>query len=247
MKKLLVLLFLLPLLFIGSNVSAANDYVRDNANELSSTEESNLESQIINVYNETEVEIFILTFDSLPGYGAYGRKDAADQHMNELYPTSNPPVVVIVINTDIYDRGIEIRAYGLAEDYISDQEAYNMTGGNVLTNLTNGNYYNALTELVDLLEEEILSSKLFKAILPHIIIAVSAIVVAIIVLTSVIFSRGGSRTVSGATYIDRSKARVLGSYDRYMRTTVSKTPRSSNSSGGSSGGGRSSSGGGRSF
>ncbi len=253
MKKLLVLIiFIIPMFFITQNVYSTSpinnvEYVVDETgSRLSSSQISTLTSTVLEMKEEYDIDIHIVIASSVNEHIV----SYSNRYISDIYGTTNVDAILIVL-ADYYiysdgstKRQIEISCYGDVDKLISSNDAYNLTGDAVYDYFVAYQYYNCLTQLLIDMDEEIASSILFNKILPHLIIGGIAIVVAAAVVVSSIFSRGGKKTISNYTYMDKNSAKILGRYDRYVRTTVTRTPKQS-SSGGSGGGGGRSSGGGR--
>ncbi|MFI3252119.1 MAG: TPM domain-containing protein [bacterium] len=234
---------------IGAELLSSTNYVIDDANTFSTTELSSL-NQLCSTYtNEYSIYTYVLTYS-----GVIYESDAIRNSESFIYSRhGNDTVDAIVIVAGVSSTSggsyIGVECFGKISTYISNNDAYNLTGGEVFSNLKQGNWHTGIEMLINDSYSHIDTKMLMYSILPHAIIGVIAIVVTIGLVVSLVSSRGSRITVSHNTYNEPGSAQVLGGYDRYITTTRTKVRIQSSSGGsgggGSRGGGRS--GGGRSF
>ena len=277
-------LFLTMLLaFCGTNfftqtakAAADIDHVQDLADILTDDEEAKLREDCISYSDLNEIDIFILTTNSVPKNRKVYIEDFYDSHDDIL-----TDAVFVLVNMDPDARGVEMQGYGQCEFSLSDDRIDNVLDG-IVPYLSDGAYYDAFcyylqevdyymsieatsdyvhTEQDNINYDEYYAEEVeltpFEYIIFNLIIAAGAggVFTLIIVIIS-LFRRGGSVTTNRNTYMDVSNSRVLGHWDRYIRTTTTRRRKpkdddndrgSSFIGGGVSSGGNSHSGGGRSF
>lgn len=228
--------------------------VYDGANVYSTSNITKIESMSKEIFDKYEINLHVRTYGE-QGLNSYTAGIYADEFVSENYGSDIyfQDVIVIVFGVNPANttggNHVEIISYGIASNYISSNEAYDLTGGTVFSYLQKLEWYNATIELIADINSHISFTLLLGNLLPHAIILGIALLAAIAYVASLVSSRGGRSTVSHSTYTKPGSNRLLGRYDRYLRTTVTRTPIQSSSSGGGGrgggGGGRSS--GGRSF
>ncbi len=253
MKKLLVALIIICSgLFLFKPVSAstisASDIVWDNGNLLTSSEISKIVEKSNKMYKSNEFYVHVYTETSTNSFNSSYAIAKSDEMMIELYNSLYVDAIIIFLgvssSTTYNANAIEISCYGNVDRYISSTSAYNVTGGSALEYLQSEEWYDAIDTMIDSLNTKIFLMKL----MPHGVILLIALGASIAFAFSLAKNNGSRVTVSHRTYLKEGTAGLLGHYDRYVRTTVTRTPRSTSSSGGGrSGGGGRSSGGGRSF
>lgn len=255
-----------------TDVWTAMEYIQDEADILTDAEEAELWASCMSTSKENDISIFILTTNSVPTNRKLYIEDFYDTNVNSILTDS----VIILVNMDPNNRGVEIQGYGLCEFSISDDRIEKILD-EIVPFLSAGEYYGAFSTYIfevdkymsieatsdyvhteeDNLnynenyyyEEETGSSFVFNLL-------ISAGIAAIIVIIMLVNSKG-KVTVNRNTYMDPKTSRLLGHWDRYIRTTTTKRrkPQENHSSGGGSRGGgggvsrggHSHSGGGRSF
>lgn len=261
------------------SVAAAIDHVQDLADILSSEEEEALREECSFIGEAQEIDIIILTTDYT--------KDTRKAYLEEFYDSHDDVLsdaVLILVDMDPDNRGVEIQGYGQCEFSISDDRIEAILD-EIVPYLSDGDYYNAFSAYIykvdnymsmevgsnyvhteednlnynenyyeDAQAEEVsfLDLTLFNLLIAAVVGGIS---VGIMALTT-IFSKS-KMTTNGNTYINAKNSRVLGHWDRYIRTTTTRTPKPQNNNphnggsgfggGGVSGSGHSHSGGGRSF
>ena len=255
-----------------ARAAADIDHVQDLADILTADEEESLREECISIGDLNEIDIFILTTNSVP--------ENRKVYIEEFYDTHDDVLtdaVILLINMDPDKRGAEIQGYGQCEFSISD-DRIELILDEIIPYLSDGDYFGAFSSYIYEVDyymsieatsdyvhteadNEYYNENYNEEPLTHgdyIIfnLFVSVIVGAVSVLIMVIvnaFSRG-KVTTNRNTYMDTSNSRVLGHWDRYIRTTTTRTRKpkdngghSSGLGGGVSSGGHSHSGGGRSF
>ncbi|MFI3329827.1 MAG: hypothetical protein R3Y05_05005 [bacterium] len=248
MKKIIVFLglILLPIFFINNvNANEVVGRIEDNANIFSTTQVQNLDNVITDIYNEFDLDVHFITLEK----SYVDEVSYAHSYLREYYyDIYTAEALVIVFSLQEYNssqnRRLEFVRFGdypetILTDFGIDQMTleFSNTVKNRLDPNVNESYYSASINLLNNVYSTISSKLLMNKIMPHIIILVISIIVSALVATVLVFNRGTKSTVSSRTYMNRESARVLGRYDRYMRSTHVRIPIETNSS--SSGGGRS--------
>lgn len=278
----LVLFLTMLLAFCGTNLftqtakaAADIDHVQDLADILTDEEEASLREDCISYGDLNEIDIFILTTNSVPKNRKVYIEDFYDSHADIL-----TDAVFVLVNMDPDERGVEMQGYGQCEFSLSDDRIDQLLDG-IVPYLSDGAYYDAFcyylqevdyymsieatsdyvhTEQDNINYDEYYAEEVeltpFEYIVFNLIVAAGASgVLTLIIFIISLFRRGGSVTTNRNTYMDVSNSRILGHWDRYIRTTTSRRPKpkdnnssgSSHIGGGVSSGGSSHSGGGRSF
>ena len=254
-----------------TNIWTTIEYIQDEANILTDAEESELWANCLSVSKKHNISIFILTTNSVPTNRKLYIEDFYNRNVNSILADS----VFILVNMDPNNRGVEIQGYGLCEFWISD-DRIEIILDEVVPFLSASEYYGAFSSYISEIDKymalepasnsihteednlnynenyynETKRKGAFFSVLFNLLI--STVIAGIIVMIMVINSKG-KVTVNQNTYLDPKNSRVLGHWDRYIRTVVTKKhkPKENNSSssggGGRSSGGHSHSGGGRSF
>lgn len=262
-----------------SFTAADIDHVQDLADILTDEEEEALREECISIGEAHEIDIFILTTDYTD--------DTRKAYLENFYDTNDDilsDAVLILVDMEPDNRGVEIQGYGQCEFSISDsrieamldeivpylsEEDYSAAFFTYIDKVDsymsveassdyvhteqdnrnyNENYYEDSQEKEPSMLEQSLTNLFIAAVIGGISVAVMTI--------TTVFSRT-KMTTNGNTYIDSKHARVLGHWDRYIRTTTTRTRKPQNNNNNSSGtgfggggvssGGHSHSGGGRSF
>ena len=255
-----------------TNIWTSIKYIQDEANVLTDAEEAELWANCMSISKKHDISIFILTTNSVPTNRKLYIEDFYDTNINSILVDS----IIILVNMDRNNRGVEIQGYGLCEFWISD-DRIEIILDKIVTFLSASEYYGAFSTYISEVdkymalepasnsihtEEDNLNYSenyynetkikgMFLGVLFNLLI--STVIAGIIVMIMVINSKG-KVTVNQNTYLDPKSSRVLGHWDRYIRTTVTKKPKpkennnsTSRGGGGRSSGGHSHSGGGRSF
>ena len=271
LSLLLLLTFFISFFSFQTVEGAANiEHVQDLADILTDEEEQQLSNECISSGDLSQIDILILTTNKVPENRKLYLEDFYDKHADVL-----TDAVLILVNMDPEKRGVEIQGYGLCEFWISD-DRIEIILDEVVPFLSASEYYGAFSSYISEIDKymalepasnsihteednlnynenyynETKTKGAFFSILFNLLI--STVIAGIIVMIMVINSKG-KVTVNQNTYLDPKNSRVLGHWDRYIRTVVTKKhkPKENNSSssggGGRSSGGHSHSGGGRSF
>ncbi len=286
---LLVAMLLLVNFMVPSSVALAQadiDHVQDEADILTDEEEAYLRDECAYVGEAQEIDIIILTTD----YTTDSRKRYLEDFYDAHYPQITDAVLILV-DMDPSNRGVEIQGYGQCEFSISDDRIERILD-QIVPYLSNGAYYDAFYNYINLVDnymsmeatsdyvhteednqkyvedniyypeydytqseaykKEIFKQKtLFNLLIG---VVVGAVSVGIMLINS-----KGKITINSNTYRDPKNTRLLGHWDRYIRTTTTRTRKPENNNhphggggggfggGGVSHGGHSHSGGGRGF
>ena len=250
------------------------DHVQDLADILTDDEEENLREECISVGDLNEIDIFILTTDSVPENRKVYIENFYDTHDDVL-----TDAVLLLVNMDPDKRGVEIQGYGQCEFSLSDDRIDSILD-NIVPYLSDGDYFGAFSAYISEVDyymsieatsdyvhteadneyydenynEEPLTPVDYIIFNLFVSVFIGGIATLIVVLVNALGR--GSMTTNRNTYMDTSNSRVLGHWDRYIRTTTTRRRKpkdngggghSSHIGGGVSSGGHSHSGGGRSF
>ncbi|MEG2513022.1 MAG: TPM domain-containing protein [Acetivibrio sp.] len=273
-----LLILCLCFLCCGTNVMAAEEqnppleYVVDGADIFSDEEETQLLAECQALFESQDIHAVLLTTNSIDS--------TRKQYIEDYYDSREEVLgdaVLLLINMQSDDRGVEIQGYGSCEFTISDDRISSILD-EILPYLKEAAYYDAASAFLQLCDfyisqgastnqqhtqadndaynevnnphasrDAFIKQSFFNLMIGLILGAVVVFIMA--------YQSGGKMTASQSTYLDSGSSKVLGHYDRYIRTTTSRIPKpkpQDNSSGsgfggGVSSGGNSHSGGGSSF
>ncbi len=241
-------------------------HVTDDASIFTDTEKEDLEEQCNQFYESNNVNVVILTTNSID----VTRKEYMEAYYNSM-DTVLSDAVILLINMDPNDRGVELQGYESCEYTLSDDRAEAVLDA-IYPYLKDGAYFDSITEFLqevdyyvnleptttyqhteqdnqDYNEDYYADSQSsdsetsFAAkSLRNLAIAV---VMAVVIVFIMAYNSGGRMTANQSVYLDASHSRILGQYDHYIRTTTTRVPKPKpqNNSGGGFGGGGVSSGG----
>lgn len=262
----------LSVLAILLAVSAANSItayaapgdqkIYDNYGLFTDEEAAALEESCIQYGEEGKVDIVIVTEDGLNGKT---RKKYMEDFYDEKgfgYESEFGSSVILLINMDSGDRGVEIQGYGDAEYYVNDDRIEHILDG-IVPMLSRGKYYKAMLKFTEETAYYMNQTDFGKYYFdPDSIIFFNiffqlgaAAVIGGVAVGIMAFNSGGRVTVNNYTYLDEQNSGVVAHLDDFIRTTTTRVRKPSNNSGGGrssggggiSAGGHSHSGGGRSF
>lgn len=259
----------------SENKSTAFFQLTDEAGLLTRDQHENLEEKGRAASEANGIGIYIIIMDEIAGTRKSWLEDYYD---SQVYDVS-PDAALLLINMDPSDRGLEIQGYGQCEFNLSDDRIESLLdqivpylqsedyGGAAAHYIEQVNYYMELGPATNYKHtqadndnynenyyEDKKKDKLLGKTLRNLLLGIAAGAITVGVMA---YHSGGRITTSQGTYLSESDSRILGRWDRYIRTTTTRRPKpkqdnSSGSShsgggGGVSSGGHSHSGGGRSF
>lgn len=244
----------------SNNVFTNLQYLYDEGLLLSDIEAEEINKQCKELSEIYDINILVVT----------NKKEDNDpkKYIENLYDENEKfwkDAVILYIN--MTTRGVRIDGYGACEfifdtdvidnmldnitPYLADEDCYN----GILTYLTNVDTIMSqpANANVDSIVEKNNSSTFIKRTLINLVIS---LIIGGIVVGIMGYNSSGRMTANGSTYIDPKHSRILGQWDRYIRTTTTRVPKPKQNSndtdgfgggGGISSGGNSHSGGGRNF
>lgn len=229
----------LALIWIPQPVQASLDdkKVYDDGDLLNDGEEQQLEELCRKYGKKSKLDIVIVTMNdsSLPDCEIYledlydSKKFGFDQEFGDT--------VMIVV--DLARRNVAIQGYKKAETYLA-QDRGDIIRNKITPDLTAGNYSDAFEQYIKLSAEYF---KIHPSISPNNPILqlwfqlLLAVIIGAVIVAIMAANAGTKMTAGGTTYLDPSNSKVLGRYDRYIRTTTTKVRKPQESSGGGGGGG----------
>jgi len=269
--KLTGILFLIFffLCISAPKVSFASEvtHVTDDASIFTDTEKEDLEEQCRQFYESNNVNVVVLTTNSID----VTRKKYIEAYYDPM-ETVLSDAVILLINMDSSDRGIELQGYGSCE-YTMSNDRGEMVLDAIAPYLQDGAYFDSMTEFLQEVDYYVnleptttyqhteqdnqnynedyytdrqnSNSKTSFAAKSLRNLAI-AVVMAVVIVFIMAYNSGGRMTANQGVYLDASHSRILGQYDHYIRTTTTRVPKpkpQNNSSGGGFGGGGVSSGG----
>ena len=249
-KKLLkyniFLVFVLFIIYIPVHSTAsAETIIQDDAGILSPNKEPEIQSLCDKIYKEYNTSVYIWTDNSISGSDDFG------SIMEQFVAShSNKDVIILMVGMYPGDRIYEIQGYGTAQVMLTNKRCSKILDY-MHSDMADGNYSDAVKTFCQKAYkymgkppklDNIIFSPLFQLII--------CLVAGIVPVSVIAYNSGGRTTTNSNTYLDKNNSRVIGSFDRYTHTTVTRTPKPKNntsSSAGGGGGSSHSSGGGRSF
>ncbi len=236
------LLMLIALIWPGTaaTVAAAASHVVDMAGLLDESEEEELEDLILQVREEQQLDLAVVTTQGTDG--KYIR-DYADDYYDENgygYDESGTGIILVV---DMSSRQFWISTAGRAIDFFTDTRIDAMLD-DVYSEFSDGDYYDGCVVFVEDADrymnvppgQRVRRPPSLMGVLIRLLIsaAVGAVVVAIMVK-----SRGGKTSVNEDTYMSPGESRINVREDRFVRRTVVTRRMPKAESGSSSGSGSS--------
>jgi uncharacterized protein len=225
--------------------------IYDDAELLSTSELSDLNSMCISYGNDAGIGIFILTHNDSSSVD--GEIYIENFYDSTLYGNYTDSVILLI---DMSRRDMVLEGYGTAETYIHSQRGDSLLQ-DMKPDLSNGDYaaafetfikeskaymkdtsdpnysrgYTTATENNDYSKQDSILMNIWLQL--GISLAIGAIAVGIMA-----YNAGGRMTVGGNTYIDQGHSGLIGRRDDYIRTTVTRVrkPQNNNSGGGFHGG-----------
>lgn len=253
---------------VEDTIASDSARVFDQAGLFTEDQVQQLETSASEIFSGHQIDVIILTTLQIPGTRKQYLEDYYDSRDTELSDS-----LLLLLNMDPEDRGIEIQGYGSCE-YTFPYERLETMLDAIFPYLKAGDYYGGMEEFITLAKQFIeegsaaaanpsslqtpqeysgqesvpASASVSGKPVPHVRNLIIAVVIAVFTVGVMFYSSSGRMTAHQGTYLDSSNSRLLGSYDRYVRTTTSRRHKPKpQESGGHSSGGHSHSGSGRSF
>lgn len=241
MKKLvwsltiLFLVALLPLPVAAEN--PATTHVYDEANLLSDLHIEELETIAAEYGEKLHIDfIFFTREDESTFIGNY---------MDDFYDEKAPGYDkahgrAVLVGVDMIGRDIVIDAHSDVKEHL-DPDRLTMIRDKITSDLTNGNYIEAFTNVIYLTDKYMKfkpgvnpNNPIYKTSVQFVI----ALILGGVVVGAMLFRMNPRMTTNAGTYHDSNNSEILGKRDRYIRTTVTKRrkPKQNKGGGGSSGG-----------
>lgn len=248
-KTIICFLFILIIITLNTQpVFGALKNITDDANLFNAQESAALDKSIKEIKAEYGFDIFILTRSSIIG--------TREKYMDSYVLANNEYIkdaVLILINMDPSNRGVQIQGYGTGSKIINNTKI-ELILDKIVPHLSNANYYTAMRVFIEKVEGYVKKgipsdfSLAFESV-PHSQNFIVALVISGIIVGVLVYKSEGRDTTNFRTYSQNGN--ILGRQDRYTHTTTTRVRKPQNnggsggSGGGGGGGGRSS--GGRSF
>ncbi|MBC8589851.1 TPM domain-containing protein [Wansuia hejianensis] len=232
--SLMIVFILISNIALGQ--SDSKERVYDFANLLSKEEKEKLENLSSKYSAKRKTDFIILTISDPMG------KDIVD-YMEDFYDEEGLGYDKIHGNTailtiDMENRDVYLAGFYEAKKYLDDSRL-DIIRDKISSDLSEGQYYDAFYTFIKtsykymgirpgVNPENILFKFWFQIIV--------SLVVGGISVGAMAYNSGGRVTVSGRTYEDPSKSRIISRRDNYLRTNISKRkkPSDNNSNGGGS-------------
>lgn len=243
-KYTLVLFFCIA----AGRAASAETIIQDDAGIIADSKEIEMQNLCDRIYKKYSTSVYIWTSPNISGSMDFGYE--MEQF---VLAHKNTDVIILMIGMYPGDRIYEIQGYGVAQDMLTDKRCSKILDY-MYDDMADGQYYSAIEKFCNRAYTYMgKPPKLDSLIFSPLIQLILCLVVAIVSVALAAYNSGGHTTTNSHTYLDKNNSRVIGRFDRYTHTTVTRRPKpkpQSGSGGGSSGrsGGSShSSGGGRSF
>ena len=218
-------------------------------------EQKEISAWISEKEDESDISIRVIVTEMDMYYEKYFLEECADALCDNGYASED--LVLMLLNLDLYNRGVCIQGYGLCEgrvnddriEYILDDIIEYFSEDDYVYGIklfaTEAAYYAGSTDYYTYYKDNSFEGKMKR--MPWIGLIALPAVVAVVGILLMKRSNGGKMTANGKTYMKSSASGLTAQRDEFIRTAVTRTysPQSSGSSGSRSGG-RSSGGGGRS-
>lgn len=226
-------------------------HIYDELNLFSSTRKSELE-ELAKKYSEKRginFIVFTIAYETEENAGYsdpiyYDTIDASEWFYDSLiesYGDDYEDCIIFTINivdpNDYNKRYADISGQGDAKIKMDDERC-SLLFSRLKSDLSDGDYYGAVLKFLKKgakyvaispnLNPESVFLKLWFQIL-------SSLFASMIIILIMAFNSKGKMTVSGANYLDKDNSRILGQYDRYIRTVTTKRKIESSSGGGGGG------------
>lgn len=238
---------------VSDDIHVFDFYSLDEDGLLTDTEEKALEELAEKYSKERDINFLILAVDYESGYGGDDPivQDTIDcsemfyQTLLETDPDYKDAVIFTINITDpssSYYRYADVSGQGVGKEKM-DNSRCDTLFEHLKELLSDGNYYDACVKYLELaykyvniatfMDPDSLFLQLWFQI-------AFAFLISLIIILVMAHNSKGKMTVNANSYLDDAHSRVLGRYDRYVRTTTTRTKISSSSSsggGGSHGGG----------
>lgn len=236
-KRLIVFLLLFILVYAPLKAVGNKERVYDYANLLSQEEIEGLESLAEKYSRKRETDFIIVTRERT------NRKDIVE-YTEDFYdemalgydiPYGNTAIMVI----DMEMREVYLAGFYKGETYL-DNYRLDLIREKISPDLSKGNYYKAFKDFLKLgykymgIKPGMDPNSLIFSLGFQVLVSLGT---AGLVVGFMLYNSGGRVDVRGDTYMDFSSSKVVNRWDRYIRTSVSKTRRPSQKSSSSRGGG----------
>lgn len=248
-------------LFSSNAVSAASEnqtqYIFDDAQLLTDSEKTELESLAEELGEEAETALLILTLDGTNGKDI--KRYVEDYYDEEAPGYDQPHGNTAILAIDMEQRDIYLAGFKKAEDALDNETLDNireeitpaLSDGDYLeafstfmhesayylvddpANLENDYDYSDIDEARNEYREENNASGMPAFFFHWGFQLIASLVIAGIIVSIMVFQSGGKVTVDGNTYMDNSK--IINRQDRFIRKTVTKQRKPQNNSGGGGG------------
>ncbi|BBF44452.1 hypothetical protein lbkm_3165 [Lachnospiraceae bacterium KM106-2] len=233
MKRIKLFLFLLVLFilapFFSQKVSASTIKIDDQASLYSDSDKANLEKTLSSISKNTNMAIIIATTDDLNGITPSEYAESIASNISET------DKFIFFVSMDNSNRRILIQGHGKAEDLLTSKRC-DEAANDVKQYFTDQQYYKGTDLLLSKIDTYLHKNPKLDAIYFQlwfqilVSLAIGAVIVIIMAL-----SAGGKMTAFQGAYLDNNASQVLGRYDHYLRTEVTRTKRESSSNDNSSG------------
>lgn len=231
MKKSFLVLFLVLALLIPLNVLASgNHYIFDNACLLSEQEIDMLEIHAQEISDHYQMDIVILTVDSLNGY--YAQDYADDYYDNGGFRSDG-----ILFLLAIAEREWYISTSGSVIELISDYEIDQLAEA-ALSDLSYGYYYDGFEAYLNALPECLKASSASSAassgnnwgsiLLISLLIGAVAAGISLLIMRSTMNTKRKQRSANN--YMKQDSFHLTVRQDIFLYSQVNKTPRQQNTS-----------------
>ncbi len=229
----------------AGKIASADTLIQDDAGIIADDKQDGLRILCDKIYKEYNTSVYIWTAPNISGSMDFGYE--MEQF---VLAHKNTNVIILMIGMYSGDRIYEIQGYGTAKNMITDKRC-NKILDYMYDDMADEQYYSAIEKFCNraytyMGKPPKFDSLIFSSLIQFIL----CLVLAIVSVALAAYSSSGHTTTNSRTYLDKNNSKVIGRFDRYTHTTVTRRPKpKSQSASGSvqSGSSSHSSGGGRSF
>lgn len=234
MKRIWIGMMSILVFLFACGFNSEQQKVYDNADILTKTQEESLNQMCIKAAKDNKADFAIVTVESLDGKTA--EQYAADFYNNNGFGYEQEEGTGTIFLVSISDRKSAFFASGDCYDIFS-QSSYDKIIEDVNSNLSKEQYYEGLSNYVDITKEYIKNGGKSnnQVILDFIIQIIAALVVASIVVWIMYSGSKSKMSVNGYTYASGHRSEVLRQHDVFQRTTTVRRHIERNPKGGNGG------------
>ncbi len=148
--------------------------------------------------------------------------------------SDNPNAIILMVGTGASGRIYEIQAYGDAREMINDRRRGRILDS-MQKDMSNGDYYGAMRTFCGKVGRYMNASPKFDSPIFSPLAQLAACIVAAVIIIFSAAKNYAGRAPGGGEYFDSSDSKIIGSFERYTHTTVSRVKKADSQMGGGDG------------